>query len=517
VTGQDPNGNTHTDDDTAEVGQIAPSIAIVKTVGLDSNIANSSDFQYATNGQIVTYFFVVSNTGNIGLTNVVVTDPLIPYTNVVGNLAAGQSVTVSVTDAVSGSLTNVATVTGEDPNGNTHTDDDTAEIGQIAPSISIVKTVSDNGTYPGGNLVVNSNGTTVTYWFVVSNSGDIALTNVTLSDLDIPFSTNLGSLAVGQAVTVSVNDVISANLTNTATVTGKDPNGNSHSASDTAEVRQIMIISGSVFVDVNSDGLFDPEDTNGLGGVSIVLLDATTNVIAVTVTAPNGSYRFTNLLSGSYTVVEIDPPGYYSTGDVVPPNDNRIPVTLISGINVTGRDFLDAQNPNPSITKSFVSATELDTNGNFVVTYNVTVINPAVSAVVYDLSDTPDPDSNVTINGGTVSGFTNLTLVGAGPYILANDSIVAANSTNTYTITLNATLASAVLNGLTNVTSCNTGVNGFSANEGLYNEVTITFGTNNSTITTNTCGNIPPWIILEKNFVSASAPDTNGFFTVGIE
>ncbi len=271
-------------------------------------------------------------------------------------------------------------------------------------------------------------------------------------------------------------------------------------------------ISGSVFIDVNTDGNFDPEDTNGINGVIITLVNSSSNVVGVTTTAVNGAYSFTNLPPGAYTVVETDPVGFFSTGDVVPPNDNLIPVTLTSGSNVTGRDFLDAENPNPTLAKTFVEATDVDANGNFDIVYRITVINPAISGGTYDLTDTPSPDPNVTINGGSVSGFTNLTLVGAGPYTLADDAFIGATSTNIYVLTLNATLSEAVRSGSTNVSLCAGLPQDLAPGQGLFNEVVLTYGTNNTQLTSEDCGNIPPWLIIDKTFVAASAADVNGNF-----
>ena len=60
---------------------------------------------------------------------------------------------------------------------------------------------------------------------MVTNTGDVAIDNVTLDDADLGISTNIGTLAVSQVATVSVADVAAGDLTNTVTVTGDDPNG----------------------------------------------------------------------------------------------------------------------------------------------------------------------------------------------------------------------------------------------------------------------------------------------------
>jgi hypothetical protein len=60
-------------------------------------------------------------------------------------------------------------------------------------------------------------------------------------------------------------------------------------------------ISGTVFTDNNADGAEDGSDT-GLGGQTVTLLGATGQVIATTMTNPDGTYSFTGVAPGSDTV-----------------------------------------------------------------------------------------------------------------------------------------------------------------------------------------------------------------------
>jgi len=71
-------------------------------------------------------------------------------------------------------------------------------------------------------------------------------------------------------------------------------------------------LSGVVFKDVNGNGIRDAQDP-GIGGVTITLKDALGNVVATTVTAADGSYAFTGLPAGNYTVEETQPVGYGSS------------------------------------------------------------------------------------------------------------------------------------------------------------------------------------------------------------
>jgi uncharacterized repeat protein (TIGR01451 family) len=113
-------------------------------------------------------------------------------------------------------------------------------------------------------------------------------------------------------------------------------------------------ISGTVYFDANADGILDSGEP-GLAGVTVTLKDAQGNVVATTTTASDGSYAFTDLLAGNYTVVETDPAGYFSTnalpglgGSKVDNNTINVAATT-PGTHYPNQDFLDTGSE-PSIT-----------------------------------------------------------------------------------------------------------------------------------------------------------------------
>ena len=108
------------------------------------DIQKTPDTQTVLPGQSATFDIVVTNTGNVPLTNVTVTDPLAPNcAKVIGDLAAGASQTYACSLAnVTSGFTNVATVTGS-YGGTTVTDqDDAVVLVDILPDISVTKTAA---------------------------------------------------------------------------------------------------------------------------------------------------------------------------------------------------------------------------------------------------------------------------------------------------------------------------------------------------------------------------------------
>jgi serine-aspartate repeat-containing protein C/D/E len=73
-------------------------------------------------------------------------------------------------------------------------------------------------------------------------------------------------------------------------------------------------ISGFVLSDKNGDCIQNNGET-GIAGVRMELLNAQGTIVAVTFTDANGNYKFDQLTRGTYTVREIQPTGYFDSGD----------------------------------------------------------------------------------------------------------------------------------------------------------------------------------------------------------
>lgn len=132
------------------------------------------------------------------------------------------------------------------------------------------------------------------------------------------------------------------------------------------------LIAGAVFNDANGNGAIDAGE-GPLANVIITLRDASGQVIGTAVTAVTGTFTFTGLANGVYSIVETDPLGTVSTGaiagtggQVVDPNTIR--VTTIDGVvTYAGNAFLDRAGVVPTPGANSISGLVVnDVNGNHV-------------------------------------------------------------------------------------------------------------------------------------------------------
>ncbi len=229
ATALDADGDTvtsNTDTQTVTAVQTA-SIVLTKTATLDDTVVPPSGI--ANPGDTITYGFSVQNTGNVTLTGIVVTDPLLPgLTCTLVSLApsasaacipTGNVLTLAQPDIDAGLVTNTATVAGTTPDHRTVTDTDTQTvITAQAPSIVLTKTASlDNTVVPLPN--VSDVGDTITYGFSVLNNGNVTLTAIVVTDPLLPgLVCTLASLAPGNSAscvaTNNVHALIQADLNN---------------------------------------------------------------------------------------------------------------------------------------------------------------------------------------------------------------------------------------------------------------------------------------------------------------
>src|SRR5678815_1551812 len=139
-------GTPVTDNNSGNYFGDAPAINIVKFV--NGQDADSPAGPHVAAGSTVTFTYVVTNTGNVPLANVLLTDDKLGSitsftgdTNGNGLLDLPETWTYTQTaTALAGQQTNVGTVTGQDPTtGTTVTDNNPANYFGDAPATNIVK------------------------------------------------------------------------------------------------------------------------------------------------------------------------------------------------------------------------------------------------------------------------------------------------------------------------------------------------------------------------------------------
>ena len=222
-------GAPGTKDDPTETAK--PSLSIQKSNNGSADVAA---------GSTVSYTITAINIGNVDLTGVVVTDELTGFTSDAFDLAKGESRTfdtsyiVQESDIVNGSIVNVAKGEGSDPKGGTVTGEGSATTTTEAMNGALsVEKKAEAGVYGTGD--------TVNYAIAVSNTGNVALSNVKVVDAKTGLDETC-DLAVGEtktfttSYTVTMEDVAAGMLANVATATGSDPKGNPVTGSDTETI-----------------------------------------------------------------------------------------------------------------------------------------------------------------------------------------------------------------------------------------------------------------------------------------
>jgi len=328
-----------------------PSINLVKT----SNKEIISEV-----GEEVTYTFEVENTGNVVLDNIVLNDPMLGGGIELENttLEPGGTTTVSVNHTVTqedlnqSDVENVASVTGEDPSDNPVEDDDTVTIPtDQVPSINLVKTADRD------DLVADE---AINYTFTATNTGNVTLTDVNISDVleglsDIQYQTIDGepiedveniTLQPGQVLvatadyTITQGDVDSGVVDNHATVAGTPPNTDEPvEAEDNVTVPQD--IEGALTLEKTSD--VDEIIEAGQSVVYTFLITNTSNVTMNDIVLDDpmlgGNIELpeTELVPGASTTVDVE----YQVTQADMDNGNIENIATVNGTDPRGNEHED--------------------------------------------------------------------------------------------------------------------------------------------------------------------------------
>ncbi|WP_430591968.1 DUF7507 domain-containing protein [Humidisolicoccus flavus] len=233
-----------------------PSISLLKTGALQAA------GEAPVIGDTVAYSFVATNTGNVTLTDVVISDPLpnlsaLEYdwsaATAEGTLAPGERVTATGTLTLTqehfdnGLILNTATAEGTPPPVYNPADpenplpqepvvDDSTVVTELAPAPSIELTKSGQLNAAGETPVA---GDTIVYTLVATNTGNVTLTDVAITDglpgfavtaIDWSAAVAEGTLAPGELVTLTGSytltqgDIDAGAVVNIGETVGTPPN-----------------------------------------------------------------------------------------------------------------------------------------------------------------------------------------------------------------------------------------------------------------------------------------------------
>ena len=407
----DPDTSTNTSTDT-NVPQ-APAMTIVKTGTL-----NDLDGDGLLDlGETINYTFRVTNTGNVPLSGVTVSDPLVTVNQGPQTLAPGgaftftASYTPSQADIDNGSVVNTASGTGTDPSGGTITSPpDTVTVPpEQTPGLTIVKTGTLNDLDGDGLIDL---GETISFAFLATNTGTLTMSNVMINDPMVTIDQGPQTLAPGASFTFTATytptqaDIDTGAVTNTASATGTEPGGGTtESPPDTVTVPPeqtpgLTIVKTGTLNDLDGDGLLDPGET-----ISYAFLVRNTGTVTQTnvsvddplvtidqgpqTLAPGGSFTFTatytptqadidngsvvNTASGTGT----DPGGSTTTS---PPDTVTVPPDQTPGLTVVKTGTLnDLDGDNLLDAGETISYAFLVRNTGTVTLTNVMVEDPLVT------------------------------------------------------------------------------------------------------------------------------------------
>ena len=409
-----------------------PSIGLVKTADTVTR---------ATEGSPVPYTFTVTNTGQTPLRSIAISDlKVATVTCDSTTLAIGASTTCTGSHALTqaevdaGTVVNNASVTATPPSGPvvTATASTTTTI-QTHPAITLAKTA---GT-PSGNRV----GATIDYTFLVTNTGNVTLSDIGITDpLVDPVSCGSTTLNPGadttctKAYSLTQADVDAGTVTNTATVSGTSPAGDSVTALGTVTTvipaapkirfdKQVVVPAGGAVVGARVDYTFV---VTNIGNVSLSGVGVTDSKVSVDCLASGLAPGESTSCTRPYVVTQADVDsghvanvatavGSHGVVPAVPVTDSTdVNTDTGAGIALVKSGALVGAGVGDRIDYSF-----LVTNTGKVTLSSISVADPQLAAVVCPVTPLA-PTMSMTCTGA---------------YTLTQDDVDAGSVVNTATAT----------------------------------------------------------------------------------
>ncbi len=403
------NGLNESDPNTVTGPAADPSVEVTKV----------ADGGYTLENDVVTFTLSATNTGNVTLTNVTITDPDVTFAPACApqDLGPGASYsctgtyTVTQADVDAGQFTNVGGVTGTPPLGPDETDSASVDVIGPAenPGLTVVKSIA-------GNPSAFALGDTLTYNFVVTNTGNVTLTGLSIDDPDPRITLNCalddlgpgeststcagGAPALSAELTITQDEVDDGSVVNTVNVVGVTTEGTAVDASD-------------------ENTIPGPDQTPEL---SIVKSSPTGGFTAVGDTI-SYSYVVTNVLTGN--------PGAITITEPITVDDDRTPVVC----DPIGTGLAPGDSLNCTATYTVTQA-DLDAGDVTNIAF-AEVTQPVVPSATYPSGSAAvtSPTDTVTVSAGQTPGIEIQKAVTAG----TPSTYTAVGDTISYTFTVRNT------------------------------------------------------------------------------
>ncbi|WP_040166303.1 DUF7507 domain-containing protein [Microbacterium gorillae] len=284
------------------------------SIGIEKSADPSGPEDFVA-GQTITYSFRVTNTGNVPLSGVRVDETAFTGSGTMSAIVCPEDViprggetvctatyTLTQTDIDTGVVRNTATATGSDPGGTDVTSPESSvEIPAApAPALTLAKTADPT--------TVTTAGETVTYSFLLTNTGNVTLTDVGVTETDF---TGTGDLSAIDCPTTTLAPTATTTCTATYVLTQADI--------DAGDVRNTATGHGTPPGDDQEPIESAPDDStvNTPADPALTLVKSA-DPTTVTTAGETVTYSFllTNTGNVTLTDVGVTETGFTGTGDL---------------------------------------------------------------------------------------------------------------------------------------------------------------------------------------------------------
>ena len=425
----------------------APALRLVKVLTGSIDNDNSGTI---TLGDQLDYTVTATNSGNVELTNVVLSDDHFPATATCSSLLVGAdcvllgSYTVQSTDVSTGSVTNVGSARSAEVPGPVTASVVTPIGGAVtpAPAMTVAKVLT--GTVDNDSSGSITAGDRLDYGVTATNTGNVPLGNVLVSDDHFAATTTCASVPVnGTCVltgsyVVQGSDTSAGSVTNIGSATSTEVPGPVTSSVTTAIIASPVpsmtvakLLTGTV--DNDSSGSVSPGDrldysvtASNNGNVPLGNVVVSDDHFATTTTCASVPVSGTCVLTGSYTVQASDASAG-SVTNIGSATSTQVPGPITSSVNTP---ISPAPAPAMTVTKLLAGSADNDASGSVTpgdrLDYSVTARNtgnlPLGNVVVSDNHFTAiNTCASVPVNG---------TCVLTGSYVVQASDASAGSVTN---------------------------------------------------------------------------------------